>query len=48
MFGAPFDWRMPSCGQDEYFDRLKALVEHASTMNGGIKLCSTQRVWVRS
>jgi hypothetical protein len=38
LFAAPFDWRVPSGGQSEFFTKLKALVEQTSAANGGSKV----------
>lgn len=38
FFAAPFDWRLPSSAQAEFFDQLKALVERASASNGNRKV----------
>lgn len=38
LFGAPFDWRLPSTAQEEFFSSLKQLVERASVTNGGKKV----------
>jgi hypothetical protein len=38
LFAAPFDWRVPSVGQDEFYTKLKALVELASAANGNAKV----------
>ena len=38
IFGAPYDWRLPSSAQDEFFSKLKGLVELASRTNGDRKV----------
>lgn len=38
LFAAPYDWRVPSAGQGEFFSKLKALVEQVSADNGGQKV----------
>mmetsp|Transcript_325 Transcript_325/g.1049 ORF Transcript_325/g.1049 Transcript_325/m.1049 type:complete len:614 (-) Transcript_325:819-2660(-) len=38
LFAAPFDWRVPSSGQAEFFANLKALIEQAYATNGGSKV----------
>ena len=38
LFAAPFDWRVPSVGQDEFYAKLKALIEQTSAANGNAKV----------
>ena len=43
LFGVPFDWRLPSPAIEPLFADMKALVEHASSVNGDAKVA----LWVR-
>ena len=38
LFAAPFDWRVPSVGQDEFFDKLKSLIEQTSAANDNARV----------
>lgn len=38
LFGAPYDWRLPSAGLAQYYSALQTLIEQASDSAGGARV----------